>query len=267
MAEKKSPRTLSTVTRACEILNAIKELNGAGVTELANYVGLSKSGVYTHLATLHDSELVVKEDEEYNLSAKFYNFGNFVKHQSDFYNIGKPELERLADETGESTHLMVEQFGKGVYYHTSVGKNGIAHEYHRDLLENPDYLHWSAAGKAILAFMPEERAHKIVTEHGMPELTENTITDIDEFFEVATQIREQGYATNDGEQIRGTRSVGTAVTDSNDDVLGAISISAPTSRIDDDAFEKKYPEMIMQTANVIEVALETQKGPVTPVSE
>lgn len=264
MTAADGPRTLQSVERACRILDALKELNGAGVTELANHLDMSKGGVYNYLATLHKQEYVVKTNEKYKLSGHMFNIGEHVKHQSSLYNVGKSEVDRLADDTGESAHLMVEQFGKGFYYHKAQGQKGISREYHLNLLEQPDYLHWSSTGKAVLAALPEERTREILRTRGMPEMTNHTITDLDTLLDELDDVREQGYAQNDEEQIPGVRAVGAAVTNHDGEVLGAISISGPTSRIGDEKFHEEYPELIMRSKNVIEVNMETRDSQQTP---
>lgn len=264
MTTDNNPRTLKTVENTCEILNALKELNGARLTELADHLGMSKGGVYNHLATLQNEEYVVKTGKEYKLSHRFFNMGEFVKHRNKLYSVGKSEVDKLAEETGESTHLMIEQFGKGTYYHKARGQMGISQDYHQNLLEETDYLHWTSTGKAILANMTKERVEEIVDQHGLPSMTENTITEISELFDELDEIRDRGFALNDEEQIRGVRAVGACVKDHQDDILGAISVSGPTSRISDEKFYDTYPELVMQTANVIEVACDTQGSDFNP---
>lgn len=264
MESDQPPRTLKTVERTCEILDALKELEGAGVTKLADHLDMSKGGVYNHLATLHDQQYVVKNGDEYELSHRFFNLGEFVKHRSPLYTAGRSEVDRLAEETGENAHLMVEQFGKAIYYYKAQSDKGISREYHWNLLEEPDYLHWTAVGKAVLAELPRERVEEIIDTHGLGAMTEETITDPDRLFDELDEIRRKGYALNDEEQIRGVRAIGTTVLNHQGDVLGAISVSGPTSRIDDEKFTSEYPELVMQAANIIEVSLDTQGSSFSP---
>jgi len=146
--------------------------------------------VYNHLATLHDQQYVVKDGDQYKLSHRFFNLGEFVKHRDPLYTAGRSEVDRLADETGESAHLMIEQFGKGTYYYKAQSEKGISQEYHWNLLEETDYLHWTAAGKAVLAELPEERVQEIIDTHGLPAMTEESITDPGHLFDELSEIRE-----------------------------------------------------------------------------
>ncbi|MFB6187002.1 MAG: IclR family transcriptional regulator C-terminal domain-containing protein, partial [Halobacteriaceae archaeon] len=59
--------------------------------------------------------------------------------------------------------------------------------------------HANAAGKAILAHLPEDVVHDILDRTGLPEHTKHTITSRKELFDELDSIRERGYAVNRGE--------------------------------------------------------------------
>jgi DNA-binding IclR family transcriptional regulator len=166
-------------------------------------------------------------------------------------------VEQLAHDTGEYVHLMGEESGRGVYLYQESGENGIADEYMTKKYSKGEYLHFTSLGKAIMAFLSPEQVNKIVAKHGLPKETPNTITDIDELHEELADIREQGYALNDEEQIRGARAVGAPIMNPADEVLGAISVSATSTRLNEAVFREEMPERVMQSANIIEVHLDT----------
>jgi DNA-binding IclR family transcriptional regulator len=97
----------------------------------------------------------------------------------------------------------------------------------------------------------------IVDEQGLVRQTENTLTDTDELFAELETIRERGYAVNDEEEIRGMRSVGVPIRGIDGDVCGAVSVTGPAARLTGERFESELPDLVMQTANLIEVNLET----------
>lgn len=51
-----------TTARSFEILEFLKENHGAGITETADALDMSKGVVHNHLSTLEASEYVVKEN-------------------------------------------------------------------------------------------------------------------------------------------------------------------------------------------------------------
>lgn len=247
------PRTVKTVETTIRIIDALRDLEGAGVTEIASKLDSSKGGVYNHLATLRKHGYVYKNGDEYRLSYQFLQHGEFVRNRSRLYIEGREETRKLAEETGEYAHLMTEHDGRGVHLAKSKGENALGEEFFSKKREETDYLHHGSTGKAILAHLPEERVEAIIDEHGMPSLTDQTITDRDALFEELATIHDQGYAQNDEEAIRELRAVGAPILGPAGEVLGAISVSGPTSRIRDDLFDQTYPEAVKKRANVIEL--------------
>jgi DNA-binding IclR family transcriptional regulator len=91
--QAESPRTLKTVERTAQIIKALETLDGAGVTELATYLDMSKSSTYHYLATLREEEFVVKTDEKYELSLRLLLSGEYVRNRNILYRYGKEEVE------------------------------------------------------------------------------------------------------------------------------------------------------------------------------
>jgi DNA-binding IclR family transcriptional regulator len=249
-----SPRILTTITNGVEILNALIELGSAGVTELAQYQEISKSTAHSYLKTLEYGGLVSQnEAEEYQLSANFLVYGEYVRNRSQLYQVGKSTIDELAETTGQYAHLVIEEDGRGINLYKSKGEEAVGDEYQAAKFQQRDYLHITASGKAILAHLPEDRIDEIIDRYGLPARTENTITDRDELFDELEGIREQGYALNDEEEIEGFRAVGAPITHRNGRILGSASISGPTSIFKDNRFYEEIPEEVTKTANLIEV--------------
>jgi DNA-binding IclR family transcriptional regulator len=68
-------------------------------------------------------------------------------------------------------------------------------------------------------------------------------------------IRRRGIALDDGEYIDGLRCVAAPIKDGNGESLGAVGVSAPSSRIGSDQFRDELPEFVQSAANVIELNL------------
>jgi len=257
MAKRDEVRTLSTVERACDVVETLQEYDGATVSDLAEHLDMSPGGVYNHLATLRERNYVVKRGETYHLSLRFFNRGMYVRNQRLLYTAGKHEIERLAEETGEYAHLMAEEFGRGLYLLKVKGEKAISEEFEQQKQEYPDYLHLSSTGKAVLSELPRERVEEIVDQHSLPAVNENTITDKESLFQELETIRDRGYALNDQEEIRGTRAIGAPIM-TEDHVYGAVSISGPVSRFDESRLDE-IADQVLQVANVISVNIATRE--------
>ncbi|MFC7078390.1 IclR family transcriptional regulator [Haloarcula halophila] len=254
-----SPRTLKTVSRAFDIVRALEELDGAGVTELTEHLDLSKSVVYNYLSTLREEKFVVKEGDTYELSLQFLLVGEYVRYQNVLYQIGKPELEELAEKTGEFAHLATEEHGLGVNLYKVSGEKAVGSEYQVNKLQRADYLHFSATGKAILAHLPRERVEWIIDQYGLPEKTESTITEREALFDDLETIRERGYSLNEEEEITGLQAIGAPVRNRHGRVLGSISVSGPVRRMKQSGYHEQLIEDVVNTANVIEVNINMEE--------
>jgi DNA-binding IclR family transcriptional regulator len=238
--------------RTVDILTALKELDGAGTTELADHLGLAKSNVHNYLSTLHQEGYVRKDGTTYHVGLRLLELGAYARQQRPVYEVAKPEIRSLAEETGERVNLMVEEHGMGTYLHFETGSRAVKVDVH---VGSRVYLHNTALGKAILAHLPEERVGEILDWHGMPRTTEHTITDRAELFDELADIRDRGVAYDREERLKNLRCVAAPVLGKNDRIEGAVSISGPKTRFGDERFEEELPEQLHQTVNVVGINL------------
>jgi len=124
--ETDPPRTVEAVELSLSILEALADLECARVTELAEHLDRSKSGVYWHLVTLREGGFVAKDGDMYCLGRQFVEYGERTKRSFlGNFSKAKEELNRLAFETGEFTQLLVENEGYGLFVAKSGGEDAI----------------------------------------------------------------------------------------------------------------------------------------------
>jgi len=257
MSQHDSGRVIQSVQTALNIVDHIRESDGSTVTELAERTGLTPGSVHTHLATLERAGYVVQNGRKYRLGPQFLTLGEHFRNHSELYQASKSRIEELAEGTGECAHLIIEHDGKLFALYERFGSEAVGVELHDRKREQPlNHLHCTAAGKSILAHLPDERIREIVDERGLPENTPKTITDRGELLEELERVRERGFAVADEEQMQGIRAVGAPVTDG-EEVAGAIALSGPASRLQGEQFRSEFPELVIQAANICEVNLQT----------
>lgn len=233
-----------------QILTTIKRRGEVGVTDLANELDLAKSTVHSHLKTLHDAEFVVKEEGRYRIGLRFLDFGETSRQQIGEYQYIQDKVENLATQTDERAQFIVPEHGRGIFLYVATGNHAVQTD---SRIGKRIALNTSSAGKAILAHLPDERVDDIIDRHGLPDRTEQTITDPDRFREELERTRDRGYAINLEETTEGLRAVGVPVLGPSGEVLGALSVSGPSHRLKDNWFESEIPDMILGAANEIEL--------------
>ncbi len=233
------------------ILGHLRETDGAGVTELANHLGLAKSTVHNHLATMRDHDFVVKHGDTYTLGLEFFSYGQYVRTRFEVYEAAKPVIDDLADTTDEMVWLIVHQRGQIMYLYGHAGDTNVNENA---LIGSWAYMHCNSSGKALLAHLPEEDVEYAIDRHGLPARTKNTITDRDELYAELERIREQGYALNLGEDLAGIHAVSVPLCHE-EEVHGALAIAGPAHRVTRERCESEFVEELFASANDVELNL------------
>lgn len=247
-----SPKRIHSVDKAVRIINSLQKLDEAGVTEIADHLGMKKATVHHHLRTLENNELIVQsQNSKYQLGIRFLEYGEYAKQKLPIYEMSIPEVDKLAEKTGELGNLLVEEHGRGIYLHRARGEQAITLDTGTGTRV---YLHHTALGKAVLAHLPTPRVEEILDRHGLPQTSENTITDRDALFDELRTIRAQGYAVDNGERVEEVRAVAAPVMKKTE-VLGAVSVAGPTSRFEREEFTEELPPLVKEAADVISVNL------------
>jgi len=241
---------VQSVDLACALLRELQERESAGITELADLLGYAKSAIHTQLATLEANELVVKDGTSYRLSLRFLDMAESVKEQIGKYGVITSEVDSLANKTGEVVQFGTEEHGWLVYLYKAKGENAVETA---SSIGTREYLHSTSLGKSILSTYSERRIEEIIEMRGLPSKTEQTISNKEKLFEELEQVRKQGYAFDDEENIQGLRCVSVPVYSDAGDVLGAISISGPSQRMTPDRIEDELVADTSKSANVIQI--------------
>lgn len=242
---------VKSLETAFSIVDAVETLEGGGVTEVADHVGVAKSTVHDHLQTLESNGFLRKEsDGTYRVGFRFLDHGGLARSRLEVFQTSKPEVENLADNTGELANLIVEENGLGVYIDYATGNDAVNLDTY---LGKREHLHSTAFGKAILAYLPSSRVDSIIDCRGLPAETDRTITSRERLEDRLETVRENGFAVDDEERLEGLCCVSAPIRNSDDDVVGAISISGPAGRLKGGRLTNELADEVMRTANIIEI--------------
>ncbi|WP_302080335.1 IclR family transcriptional regulator [Salinibaculum rarum] len=251
---EKPKSVVRTSEKTFAIIDVLLANDGMRINDLTDELDLTKSTVYRHLTTLSENGYVIKEGEVYRLSLKFLTIGGQLRRQIPAYPMIKTKIDDLAEKTGERAQFMLREQGDRVYIQTETGENPVQTGAHVGT-RGPIYA--SAAGKAILAGLPESKRESVVEQLTLEATGPNTITERSELKEELMEIREQGYAINRQESTRGVHAIGTAV-QSGDEIIGALSVSGPATRLKDDRLESELPDVVRAASNELELHIEHQ---------
>lgn len=243
---------IKSVDRTFRIIETIQESAGARITDIDDQFDMAKSTIHRHLKTLENHGYVVNEGGVYHIGLRFLDPAIHAKYRRDEYRVIEPKVKLLAEETGERSQFITEENGLGIHVHSEVGESGILTE---SRVGKMVYLHATSVGKSILANLPERRVDEVISQHGLPKLTENTITDPDELKSELERVRERGYAFNRAERRQGMEAIGVPVTTPSGTVLGGISVTGPVRRMESE-HEEYLPDVLLDIAEEVKLRLE-----------
>lgn len=243
-------RRLKSVDQSFTIIEYLRRCDGATLSEIAEELDMAVSTAHIHLTTLVENEYVVREGNEYSCSFRFLATGGEMRDGLTLYQAAKPEVDDLREKSGEHANLTVEENGYSVQLYKSQSPESIDDNAP---LGRHLHLHSTATGKAILAALSEEKLDAVIEQHGLPAITENTITSRDALETELDEIRERGYSINRGEHFQGVCAVATSIISDPDDVIGGISISGPRSRMGSDRIENELAPELLNKKNIIKL--------------
>jgi DNA-binding IclR family transcriptional regulator len=242
-------KRVSSVERAFDVVEVLRTNGPMRIDDVAEALDISSSTAHVHLKTLESVGYAIREAEGYRLGFRFLRNGIGVRQQSSVYQTTRPEVDGLAEETGEVANLGVEEEGKRVILYQAEGTEAVY-----DNAPTGEYtnMHWTALGKSILAHLPEAYVEDVIAAHGLPSRQENTITDRDHLVEELARVRDRKYAIEDEERRAGIRSVAVPIL-VDDSVVGALSVSGPKERLDDRRIDDELLPALRNRVNVVEV--------------
>lgn len=249
---KQTSGAVKSTDRAFRIVETLKQMDGGRVTELARELDMANSTVHRHLQSLCDNEYVVKEGDTYYLGTRFLDIGDYVRNRKEVFRLTEDKVKQLAEKTDERGEFLVEEYGEVVFIHREIGDNAVQADSH---IGKRLPIHATSAGKAIMAFLPDERVTEIIEKRGLESYTENTITDAEVLRDELEQIREDQIAFAQQEYIQRLNTVSVPLIGPDDQVCGAIGISGPAHRVKGEWYQEEIPDLLLGIANELEIKM------------
>lgn len=165
-------KSVHTLFQLVEALAAHEKM---GVTELARETGIAKSSVYKYLDTLNHLGYVTKDGSAYSLSLQWFDIGRDLRDRNSVYRAAVSELTQLADRTGETVSLVVEEDGDAVYlYQISGRETPVGPVTEGGRIPAPI----SVGGKAILSYRPVAEVESLLEQQDVTEGADQLLSEL-----------------------------------------------------------------------------------------
>ncbi|RJT97383.1 IclR family transcriptional regulator [Arthrobacter frigidicola] len=222
---------VQSVDRAMAILEILARDGNAGVSEIAEEMGIHKSTASRLLGSLVSREMVQQNSErgKYQLGFGILRLASSIPGRLSLVQEARPVLEALAGEFKETVNLAVLRSNFAVNVDQAMGPSTLA-TY--DWIGSLTPLHATSSGKVLLASLTADERDRILRETGLPARTLRTITSRKELETELLDVAHNGYATAIEEFEIGLCAIAVGIRNHLGVVIGAVSISGPAFRFD-----------------------------------
>lgn len=227
MVLEKKASGVQSLDRALQLLELLADAGGAmRLAELEAATGLPLPTIHRLIRSLvHNGYVRQEPSRRYALGPQLIRLGETAGRSLGSW-AGRQHLAELVAEIGETANMAVLE-GDDVVYVAQVPSVHSMRMFTEVGRRVP--AHCTGVGKALLSVLPDDAVRALLRRTGMPARTARTITDPDVLISELGEIREQGWAVDNGEQEIGVRCVAVPVKDA--PTRAAISVSGPSGRI------------------------------------
>ncbi len=247
---------IRVLDRAIQVLSALSDGKLHTLTNLSEQVGLSNSTAFRILSTLYYHNYVERDEPTgaYKLGLACLELARAYSESNDVRVTALPDLEMLRDDTKETVHLAVLDRNQVVYLDKLPGLHAIGIMSSQIGRRAPAYC--TGLGKVLLAYQ-EDKAGIIeyFERKGFYRFTDSTIGSIEELMAQLEEIRNRGYGFDEGEHEAEVRCVAVPIFDMSGQLVAAISVSGPSSRLSPIRDNQQLIERAVRSAQSISAKL------------
>lgn len=221
---------VQALDRAFAVLELLGESDTPlGLAQVASSLQLHKSTAHRFLMVLERHHVVERTTNgKFRLGVRLFDLGNRAIEQYDLRERAQPHLRRLVAETEETAHLCILEQSRVIYI-DKIEPTRSVRMITRIGSSNP--VHCTSVGKAMLAFLPEDRINEIIRKTRFERFTHRTIASADALRAEIEKTRRRGYAVDDEELEEGLRCIAVPLLDAQRMPVAAISVSGPSFRV------------------------------------
>jgi DNA-binding IclR family transcriptional regulator len=246
-----SRQFVESFSRGFKLLSiACKSTTPLSLSELAKESNLSLSTIQRLTYTLQHMGLLDRDHrtKKFKIGPEMITLSFTVIENLRLKKVAYPHMQELSEKLNEVVALAVFS-GTKVILIESIQTQQLLNISTGGGVSIP--FHATAAGKAMLAFLPEPEVDILLNKLSFEKFTENTITSLTAFKEQLPEARKNGFASAIDENIFGLGAVASPIRKNDGKVLAALTVLVPTARVSKDKLIGEYGPQVAETAKRI----------------
>lgn len=236
-----------TVGKALDVLDQVAAFERpVRFGELQEKSVYPKATLYRFLQTLTNQGMLAYDSEHqtYSLGIRLVRLAHAAWTQSSLAPIARPHLDALSQASQETVHLAQLDASQVLYVDKRNARDPVA-MYSQAGKVGPAYC--TGVGKVMMAFLDEATLAETIAQQSFHRFTPHTLVSAEELRAELENIRARGYGFDREEHEPGIVCVAVPILSPSGRMLGALSVTGPTSRTSLEQLETWAPH-VMETA-------------------
>ncbi len=233
--EHQAEPKVKSLAKALHLLECFSTKNPEwGITELAEKLGMAKSNVHSIVTTFEQMGYLSQlPNKKYTLGLKMLEYAYIINQ-----NLGYPKaiydlVVKAANMTDQIVYFGIPYGSRVLYLYVAHPIDRMSELPYREILGENVPLIDAGIGKAILAWLPEEKWPELIPEH-VPRYTSTTLTEREDIIMELHSTRNRGFSIDNRERYEDVRCVGVPVFNAANRLVAAISTSGPANIMTDE---------------------------------
>lgn len=219
------------VERALGMLEAVaQEPDGLSNAEISRKLEIPKSSASYILRTLEKQSYLNRDPQtgKYRVGLKILSLSRGALSGIDVREVALPIMRHLMEKTNLTCHLAILDGPEAVYIEKVEPQGFIRMD---TWVGRRMRVHATSVGKALAAYIPQDRLEKILAERSMEKRTPKTITTVPRLLKELEKVRTLGYAVDDEENNLGARCVGAPVFNQQGMIEASLGLSGTINQV------------------------------------
>ncbi len=253
--EATPPFTIQSVVRAASVLDALVDAGEAlSLSQVADAARMGLPTTYRFLRTLEFLKWVERDPElkRYRIAPRVVRLAHSYMGTSALWQHAHPYLVQARREYGETFNLAILD-GADILYIDRVRTRRILTINLEIGSKLPAFC--TAMGRVLLAHLPPSDALEILRQSDRTPFTAKTVTAVDKLARIIGEVREAGYAVNNGEMALELISVAAPIRNRHNQVVAALNMAVNATDYGESAVTGKLVPTVTKVARQISQAM------------
>lgn len=244
-----NPDFVLSLARGLRVIEAFDgRPQGLSIADIARVTELSRAAVRRLLITLELLGYIEASGRKYRLRHRVLHLGMSYLSSDSLATVSQPVVQKITNELGESSSVCVLD-GDEVLCIAGAVRRGLMSLDVATGSRLPVYC--TAAGRVLLAALPEDQLPVHLERIELKALTAKTILSREVLTSDVRRVREQEFSIIDEELEAGIRAIALPIVSKEGHIAGSLGVGALASRVSLDELQSRFLPVLREQARAI----------------